>query len=505
MAPQLVEREDFFSTFYECLKERKEVTELRKVEEAFSPVISFWFDGIEIDLLFARMAMDAVPDDMDLADNNILRNLDSRCVRSLNGCRVTDCILSLVPNVESFRLALRSIKLWAKRRGVYSNVLGYLGGVSWGILVARVTQMYPKADPSTLLFKFFYVYSRWEWPNPIMLRDVPVDPHLHLEQWNTRTNHFDRAHKMPIITPAYPQANSTYNVSESNLHVLKEEFTRGYQLMEQIKEGHRPWTALWDKTDFFTRFKLYASIVAKTASRADHRDYEGLVESSIRIFITQLEKTFRLRGCPFPTNFSQLPPGEVGECTTVWYIGLIYPKRGEGESKRQFDLNIPAQPFYNEVKRKAGLCWGGMKEDSSVGIEPLRPAELPDAVFPDGRPTPEKAAKKRVKKPAADSPTAATVSTATYRPPLQDDLDDTALRRPAAILRPGTAAVATAAAAAGSPSSPAPSPALARAGAGTPHAVSPLAPPALSANGNGYGNGESPAVKRLRTTNETSS
>ena len=34
------------------------------------------------------------------------------------GCRVTDKILQLVPKVETFRLALRCIKLWAKcKRG----------------------------------------------------------------------------------------------------------------------------------------------------------------------------------------------------------------------------------------------------------------------------------------------------------------------------------------------------------------------------------------------------
>lgn len=54
----------------------------------------------------------------DLRDDCLLKNLDQKCVRSLNGCRVTDEILRLVPNIENFRLALRTIKLWAKSKKV---------------------------------------------------------------------------------------------------------------------------------------------------------------------------------------------------------------------------------------------------------------------------------------------------------------------------------------------------------------------------------------------------
>ena len=38
-----------------------------------------------MDLLFARLALPEVPDDLSLLDESLLKNLDPKCVLSLNG------------------------------------------------------------------------------------------------------------------------------------------------------------------------------------------------------------------------------------------------------------------------------------------------------------------------------------------------------------------------------------------------------------------------------------
>lgn len=49
------------------------------------PVLGAKILGIPIDFTMARLALSAIPSDLSLEDNNLLRNLDERCVRSLNG------------------------------------------------------------------------------------------------------------------------------------------------------------------------------------------------------------------------------------------------------------------------------------------------------------------------------------------------------------------------------------------------------------------------------------
>ena len=38
-----------------------------------------------MDVLFARLALQIIPENLDLTDDSLLKNLDQKCVRSLNG------------------------------------------------------------------------------------------------------------------------------------------------------------------------------------------------------------------------------------------------------------------------------------------------------------------------------------------------------------------------------------------------------------------------------------
>lgn len=97
------------------------IEKLTPVPDAFVPLIKLEFSGISFDLIFARLIIPSVPLNLDLKNNDYLRGLDDKEVRSLNGTRVTDQILELVPQQKTFRLALRAIKLWAQRTFLFSS------------------------------------------------------------------------------------------------------------------------------------------------------------------------------------------------------------------------------------------------------------------------------------------------------------------------------------------------------------------------------------------------
>lgn len=320
IGPHFITREMFFDRFAKVLEARADVvSSLSALADAYVPLITFKFAGIEFDLLYAQMPPQVCVTSatFNIYDDQLLRGLDAKSILSLNGARVTDMIqLRLAEDsVLSFRVALRFLKLWAKNRGVYSNVMGYLGGVSWAILLAQACQLYPTAAPSVLLEKFFKLYQQWKWPYPVYLNEPKVVASLGLPVWNPKENLRDRQDLMPIITPAYPCQNSSRNVCRATLDRLQAEFQRGHGMFEamavRMESGETTedaadiWHRLLEESTFFLDHKDYLDIKVSSRTEKDQLMWVGFVESKIRQLVLALGHVRCVRAVPFPKRFTE--------------------------------------------------------------------------------------------------------------------------------------------------------------------------------------------------------
>ncbi|KAK3225246.1 hypothetical protein Dsin_005108 [Dipteronia sinensis] len=367
--------EDFFGELHQMLSEMTEVSELHPVPDAHVPVMRFKFNGVSIDLLYAKLSLWVVPEDLDVSQDSILQNTDEQTVRSLNGCRVTDQILRLVPNIQNFRTTLRCMRFWAKRRGVYSNVAGFLGGINWALLVARICQLYPNALPNMLVSRFFRVYTQWRWPNPVMLSAIE-EGSLGLQIWDPRRNPKDNYHLMPIITPAYPSMNSSYNVSSSTLRIMKDEFQRGNEICEAMEKSKSDWNTLFEPYAFFEAYKNYLQIDISAENADDLRKWKGWVESRLRQLTLKIERhTFNMLQChPHPGDFSD--KSKPFHCS--YFMGL--QRKGlPVNGGKPFDMRLTVDEF----KRTVNL-YNLWKPGMEIYVTHVKRKSLPDFVFPGG-------------------------------------------------------------------------------------------------------------------------
>ncbi|KAF2087038.1 Poly(A) polymerase [Saccharata proteae CBS 121410] len=424
--PKHVTRDDFFNHFIECLEKVSPpgaIEKAVKVQEASVPIIKMDYQGIDLDLLFARLAVASVPPDLDLNDNSLMRGLEPEDVRSVNGNRVATELLALVPQTKVFRQVTRAVKLWAQRRAVYGNIVGYPGGIAWAMMVARVCQLYPYACGALVLWKFFMIMVTWPWPRPVLLKEI-VDVPLHHKVWNPQIYHGDKRHLMPVITPAYPEQCSTHNMTHSNFAVVMRELQRGHKIAEGIFLGKKQWTELFQKHTFFTQdYKRYLAVIAASPDKDAQDNWGSLVESRVRRLVMAIEQSdaddielaqpfnkgfkrvFRcktdddkeliLRGDPACIKFLDKDAEPDGHLiyTKTFYIGLEL-KQG----RKELDISYPCAEFKRQCTE-----WPQYNPDlHSIRINITRCYHLPDDCFSQAEVRPQR--EKKTKKRRADGP-----------------------------------------------------------------------------------------------------
>lgn len=440
VVPWHVTQEDFFASFCSLLENTEGVSMLAPVPTAYVPLISLSFMGVCMDLLFARLPMSSVESNLEIDADHMLINVHPPSMKSLNAPRVSSMLLCLVPKRRVFRTVLRAVRAWARRRGIYSAKLGYLGGISWSILVAFVCQLYPDAEPAKVFVRFFQVFSEWQWPQPVMLNMI-YDAGLGFEMWDPRQNLYDRAHIMPVITPAYPHMNSSVQVSQSTFAVIYEELWRARHLAEMASGVSRslngavpgeadqpselelkaaavctatsfpssrdddeleclpseasadPWGKLFEPSNFCIRYDCYLVVDFKADTPNAMHVWGKFVQSRLRKLVDSVQHvTSVARVHSFPCYFGHTSSGQTpGSCM---FIGVEFQSRRSSHGKQaqptpvsvedpevKSNLEQTIRFFLATDLQQFAEKQPGMEASARV----LTWDELPDFMFPSGR------------------------------------------------------------------------------------------------------------------------
>ncbi len=374
--------------------------ELTPVPDAHTPIIKLKWANVDIDLIFVSLKTSSIPEDIDLKEESHLRGLDETDLRSINGTRVSDEILSLLPEAKAFRHTLRAVKLWAQRRGIYGNVC----------------QLYPCATGATIVTKFFNLMAQWPWPKPVMLKHHQEQGPLQVRVWNPAIYPSDAGHLMPILTPAYPGMCCTHNVTQSTKAIILRELSRANQIASDILNGKKPWSSLFERQTFFTQdYKHYLSIHCASRTNDGQHIWCGYVQSRVRRLVTGIElsaagvklahpyvKGFdRIHVCKID-NIDAVLMGdlqyEVKEVpqvirdgytvlySTTYYLGLEMKELSGG----QLDISHAVGDFTHQSTQWQSY----MPDENFIRVVHTRNYDLPLDVFEPGEKRPVKKKKK---------------------------------------------------------------------------------------------------------------
>lgn len=371
LIPSSVSRDQFFSDFIGgTLASDPEVSECLAVTDARVPVAKVKYRGIFLDILVASIPATSIVDAMESIDDSLIFKVDEKSMKSMNGIRVADKILRLVPDPRTFRQATRMIKFWAQQRCIYGNSVGYFGGVSWSMAVARVCQLYPNFSAKQIVERFFYTFASWSWEDngpvvlcapsemripPSLIRQGGVSVLSQFRDWNPSKYSSDRFQVMPVITPIFPSHNTTYNVTETQKQIMTDEIRRGKELIQlmHLSGGEIGWKELCTPVPFWDLFTNFLELDISAANAELLSKFKGLVESRMRSLIRVFEQLGgeegrKLTARPHPEFF--LRPTENG-LRGSFFLGLLLQVSVAKEEG--LDLKQGISQFISETLEKS--------------------------------------------------------------------------------------------------------------------------------------------------------
>jgi poly(A) polymerase len=355
VGPSHLSREDFAQTLIEALPQQDTSASGRFVADAAIPMVKLSLEGVHFDVSYASRPEGVEPCPPAELLARYGEQLDTAGFRSLNGWADTNALLEAVARegagLERFRVVLRAVRAWAKARGVYSHALGYLGGLSWAVMVAWSCMRAPREAASTderLLAHFFETFAAWPWPQP-----VTVTPET------ARYRPEGKRDLMPVVAPVLPPRNTARNVSRSTLQVLREELARARELVQEARaQGtEAAWEALFAPADLSREMPVRLVVSIDAPSPEAREAAAGWVLGHLTALVYRLEGDRRLFARPFPNEYPEGP----------FIIGLS-AKGPDGPEALSGKPGSPLAETMDEF-RESFHMWSHRPPEASLSVE----------------------------------------------------------------------------------------------------------------------------------------
>uniref|UniRef100_A0A914HKH2 polynucleotide adenylyltransferase n=1 Tax=Globodera rostochiensis TaxID=31243 RepID=A0A914HKH2_GLORO len=245
------------------------------------PLIQIKFGQIELDLLLVPVPIKYLTGRTaaaKLESDQVIKDIGNvKGIYSLAGYRSGKFQLSLVNDKQLFAYFLKSIKVWAKNRLIYSGIFGYFNGATLSVMVTKICALFPFAPLAYLLYQFFQIYSKWNWPvDPVLLDKLSTDSlNVLVNGWPPKFGE----NSMTVITPKFPEQNAAFNVNKFTLRTIVEEINSANQI---LSENGQKWAQIFEEVKYAEKFAHFAIILCADVDAQRHATNCGFYRSKIR-------------------------------------------------------------------------------------------------------------------------------------------------------------------------------------------------------------------------------
>uniref|UniRef100_A0A914HZ60 polynucleotide adenylyltransferase n=1 Tax=Globodera rostochiensis TaxID=31243 RepID=A0A914HZ60_GLORO len=213
-----------------------------------------------------------------------------RMVRSLAGYHSNLKLIELNQNFDTHRKFVLALKLWAKNNYIYSNILGFFGGVSLNVLATKIALIYPGASVPFMLKRFFLTFCHWEWPLPVQIDQIASDPlswspegELQQRQAQFGVGLYAKM-TMAVIAPGYPQQNTTFNVNIFTAKIIEKTMreTLNQLHLAPFESQINKWTKVFERRLFSQMYSEFLVIICVASDNELNEEFCGFVATRIR-------------------------------------------------------------------------------------------------------------------------------------------------------------------------------------------------------------------------------